>query len=180
MAGLLNASQAPQQAQAASGAILTEIQRGVEEKVSPQIRKSYMALTVTGMKIMFSESTGKRIMQKLQSSKDIVSDVSQGVANILAMVFNDVSQRMPQDQKEQLMAATMPASIMLMAQALDTWEKLTGETVTSELAAQCSSATTKAIMAKFEITPEKARQAVTRGQQPKGQQPPAAQPPAGV
>lgn len=179
MAGLLNASQAPSdQSQSPMPAgdgnvdnqILTKIQDGVEAKVLPAQRKNYMALTVAGMKIMFSEGTGQRVMQKLKSSQDIVSDVSKGVANVLATVFNQVAPSMPPEKQGDLMAVSVPASIMLMCQALDAWEQITGQTVTNEIAAACTNATTKEITAKFNITPEMMKEAVAKGQDPKGQQ----------
>lgn len=180
MAGLLNATQGKQpQGEKMQGAdtpdssILAKIQSGVEGKVQGEIRKHYLALTVAGMKIMFSESTGQRIMQKLKSSENIVSDVSQGVANIIATIFNEVGSKMSPEQQGQLMAAAMPASIVLMCQALDAWQKITGQEVTNELAAECASATSKAMLTKFKITPDQIRDAVAQGQQQGAVQPPA-------
>lgn len=169
------AQSAPQAASTGSSGIsdptLQKIQSGIDAKITPQLKKQYLSITVAGMKVILSPQFSQRIMQKLQSSQNIVADVSAGVANIIATIYNEVGKNMaPQDQQT-FVAAAGPAAVSLMCHILDIAEKSIGTKITPDMAAQCAQATVMAVMQKFGIDQGKMQQAVNAGQQQQGAAP---------
>jgi hypothetical protein len=157
MAGLINAKKI-------SDPILRQIESGIDKKVPPQLRSNYTSIIVASMKIIYSSEASKRIADKLRSSQDVQADVSQGTANIIAMVYNEVSKNMDDKAKVNFINASMPACISLMCQLLDFAEKLGAIEVTKDIAAEVSIATSKEMLKKFGITDEMVDNAVAQGQ----------------
>lgn len=178
MAGIINQAMqaqaspvAPQQGAAQQGVsdpILQKIQSGIDSKVTPQLKKQYLAITVAGMKVILSPQFNQRILQKLKTSQNLIADVSAGVANIIATIYNEVGKNMAPQDKQIFVAASGPASTALMCQLLDIAEKAVGAKVDAGMAAQCAQATVMATMQKFGIDQAKMQQAVAAGQQKQG------------
>lgn len=178
MAGIINQGMQPQASQPAapqggapqgvSDPILQKIQSGIDAKVQPQIKKQYLSIVVAGMKVILSPQFNQRIMQKLKSSQNLVADVSAGVANIVATIYNEVGKNMAPQDKQTFVAASGPASTALMCQVLDIAEKTVGAKVDAGMAAQCAQATAMATLQKFGIDQGKMQQAATAGQQKQG------------
>ena len=182
MAGLMNtptaAPAAPMQTQPATAApvqasansmpsssdpILKQIQDGIDAKVAPNLKRDYLAVIVAGMKIITDPKASARIVQKLRTTQNLPQDVSQGVANIMAVIANSSNGNIN-------VPAAMPASIVLMCQVLDLAEKTAGLQLTPDLAAQCTKATADAVLEKFGATDQKVHAVVqsAQAQQNKG------------
>jgi len=174
MAGLLtqttNDQAAPQQGDAAPTAaniedpILKQIEQGIEQSVPPEMQDTFQAAMVSGMTIMFSKETSNLMTDQLNASGDIVKNVSEGIAGLIVMIYNEGK------LTEQQIPALAMAAVPLMCQALDYAEKANGIDVTPELAAQCTKATTAAVMQKFGISQDQVDQVIATGQQQGGAQ----------
>lgn len=187
MAGLISGAMAPTAAttQAASPApagapplnpILQKVESGIEAKVSPQSKKMYMSIVVASMKLAFDAKTHPLLIKGLQSSPDMVKNVSL----ICAGMIGTVQSESKQDANAFVPAAVL-ASITLMCQILQFAEQAGMLQVTDDLAARCSAATTSAVLAKFGVDKAKVQQAVDSGKaQQAAQQAPGAAQPAGV
>lgn len=167
MAGIINTAQQPA-TQGVSDPILQKIQSGIDAKVTPQLKKQYLSIVVSGMKVILSPQFSQRILQKLKSSQNIASDVSTGIANIIATIYNEVGKNMSPQEKQLFVAASGPASTTLMCQVLDIAEKTIGIKVDSDMAAQCAQSTAIATLQKFGIDQAKMQQAVAVVQQKQG------------
>lgn len=157
MVGLINATKI-------SDPMLRQIERGIDQKVPPQLRKQYLATLVAGMKIIYHSEMNQRITDKIKNTLDLKKDISEGVANIVAMIFNEVSKTMDDTTKSNFVAAAMPAGVSLMCQLLDYSEKITGNQVTKEMTAEVAQATSVTLMRKFGIDEARVKQAIEAGQ----------------
>lgn len=162
MAGLISTPQSaaqqpePQTENKISDPILQKIQKQIEAKVPPDLKKDYLAVVVAGMKVMFSPETSNLLMDRLKASDDVVKNVSSGIADLLALLYQESGQKMS-------VPAAMFAAIVLMCQALDVAEKTMGIQITPDMAAACAEATAKASMAKFGIDDQKVQQTLQKG-----------------
>ncbi len=188
MAGLINSAMTPTapmaQPSAASAPtqgvppirdpILQKIKTDAETHIDPKYKQTYLGIEVAGCNIMFNEKMSKLVLQKLKSNPDISATVSAGVANVIGMVFNHVTEKMAPPQKKQFAESFVPsvgtAAIALMCQVLDLAEQTIGIKITPDIAATCSQATGAAALAKFGINDAKIHQVVTAGQQGQGAQ----------
>lgn len=181
MAGLLNSTEQTQQAmpdvgepeqnvltaseqtsQEGSGneiqdPILRKIEDGIEAKVPPNLKQAYMAVLVSGMKIMFSAETSKFMEQRLQQSGDPVQAVAKGISDMMVMIYLE-------SKKKMNIPAGILASMALTCQALDYAEKAGKIEVTNELAGEAIHASVMATMARFGITQDKINQTVSQAQ----------------
>lgn len=148
--------------------MLKRIERGIDAKVSPQLRKQYLQILVAGMKVIYHSEISKQIADKLKSSMDIKGDVSKGTANIIATIFNEVSRNMRPEQKTSFVAAAMPAGVTLMCQLLDYSEQIAGTKVTEDLIAETSQATSVELLRKFGIDESQVKSAIAAGQKKVG------------
>jgi len=148
--------------------MLKRIERGIDAKVSPALRKQYMSILIAGMKIIYHSAISDQIANKLKTSMDIKGDVSKGVANIIATIFNEVGKKMVPQQKSNFVAASMPAGVTLMCQLLDYSEQIAGTKVTEDLIAETSQATSVELLRKFGIDENQVKQAIAAGQKKVG------------
>lgn len=181
MAGIIN-SVAPQPAATSdSGAqtaiadpILKKTKQSVEAKISPQLRKTFLAIENSGLELLSAGTMPQMVLKKLQSSPDVVGVVSDGVANVIATVFNSITKQMPPQQQQQFGAtflpAAGPASVALMCQVLDIAKEKLGLQITQDLVAKCTQATTQKVLAKFKVNNQQIQQVVEAGRQQGGAQ----------
>lgn len=167
MAGLLNTKAQDTSAKSLTNPVLQKIESGIESQLTPKNKTQYLSFVTAGMNVMFSNQSGQRVLNKLKTSTDIVSDVSQGIANVIAVIFNEASTNINAQQVQELIAGAIPASVTLMTQAFDAYEKLTGQIVSEQMAADATKYTTRAVLAKFKITQDKMKQVITAKQQNK-------------
>jgi len=145
--------------------ILKKTKLGIEGKISPAIKSQFISIENAGLALLSNGNMPKLVMQKIQSSSDLVGTVSDGVANLIATIYNQVAQKMQGNQQfnNQFVAAAPSAGIALMCQVLDMAERALGVKITQDLVAQCSQQTAQKILGKFHITNSQIQQAVAAG-----------------
>jgi hypothetical protein len=93
--------------------------------------------------------------------------VSDGVANMIAMIYNQVSPKIPQQGLPKFnalfVAAAPSAAIALMCQVMDMAEQALHVQINEQLVAQCSQQTAKKVLAKLHIGDQQVQQAVQAG-----------------
>jgi hypothetical protein len=161
------AGKAPK-APALTDPILKQIETGIEAKVPPQLRSMYKSIVVAGMAIMFSAKTHNLMKKRLAASNDIVSNVSTGIANMIAGISNEVIHKLPPGQQQAFLPAAVLASLTLMCQMLNYSEKTGGQTITPQIAEGCVQAVTRAVLQKFGVGQQQIQQAVQQGKQRQG------------
>ena len=152
-------------APALSDPILKQIEAGIEAKVPPQLRSMYKSIVVAGMAVMFSAKTHDLVKKRLASSNDLSSNVSTGIANMIAGLSNEILHKLPPDQKQAFLPAAILASLTLMCQLLNYAEKTGGPTMTPAIVEGCVQATTRAVLQKFGVGQQQIQQAVQQGKQ---------------
>lgn len=150
--------------------LLTKIEQGIEAKIKPENKQAYTRIVIAGMKVMFDEKTHQMMSDQLKSSNDIVKNVAEGIAGLMMLLYKESKEKMP-------MVAAIPASIVLMAKALDFAEKTMSVQITPDMLAKVTQATSEAVLLKFGITPEMVQDAVNKHQSGQGaSMPPPAKP----
>lgn len=147
--------------------ILKQIEQGIEEKIPPEMKDAYLAIVVSGMQIMFSKETSALLDKTLDMPGDMVTNISQGIAKLLGLIYNESKKSAAPGQESKGMDVRMavPAAISLLCQALDYWESARGGKVTPELAAQATKQTAMATLKMFGIGEDKVNQTIAAGQQ---------------
>lgn len=143
--------------------ILKKAKLAIESKISQNIKSQFISIENAGLALLSNGNMPKLVLQKIQSSQDLVGTVSDGVANMIAMVYNQVSPKMQaniQQFNAQFVAAAPSAGISLMCQVLDMAERAVGAKITPQLVAQCSQMTAKKVLAKLHISDQQIQQAV--------------------
>lgn len=190
MAGLLNpnpqASAQPTQSQdgavsqdmqgsseSLNDPILKQIEQGIEEKIPPEMKDKYLAIVVSGMQIMFSKETSALLDKTLDMQGDMVSNLSQGIAKLMVLIYNESKKGSPQGDENSGMDVRMavPAAISLLCQALDYAEHAKGVKVTPEMAAAATKQTMLATLKMFGISSDQISKTIQAGQQGGGAQP---------
>jgi len=97
----------------ASG-MLDQIEKTIETKLPPDLKKDYLAIVVAGRQMMFSEKTHpmmEEYLGKIQGPQDVPKIVGHGIVKLIAVLLKE--------SRGQLSGqASMPASITLMTYAL--------------------------------------------------------------
>ena len=184
MAGIIAAAQAAPAAPAPTAAapagpssnisdpLLNKTKIGIEAKVGAAIKDQFLRIEIAGLALLTHGDMPQMVLQKIKSNPDTVGVISDGVANVVAMVFNQVESKIPQPQRAQFtsgfIAAAPAAGIAIMCQALDMAEQGTQIKVTPDLIAACTKATGDKVLAKLHISPARVQQAVAAGKQAKG------------
>lgn len=158
MAGLLDNTKQQGAGEQIDDPILKQIEQNIEQQVPPELRNGYNSIMLAGMDIMFSKETANLMNQQIESNPDIVQAVSEGIANLMMLIYSESQGKM------EIPAAGL-ASIALMAQALDYWEKAYGGTVTPEIVNEATKATMAKTLEKFGITQDQVQQVIAAGEQ---------------
>lgn len=158
--------------------ILKQIESSIEAKVSPKIKKTYLAIVVSAMKLCFDEKTNPSLIKGLKSSADIPKNVSLICAGMLGTIYKQSGHKNGQE----FVSAAVPASMTLMCQILQFAEQSGMIQLTPQNVSQCAALTSQAVLKKFGIDHGKVQQAVAAGQAKAGGSaaptPPAAPAPA--
>lgn len=138
-------------------------------KIPPQLKEAYLRIVSAGMKVMFSDKTSGMMVQQLKSSPDMVKNLSEGIAGLMAILFKQ-SKNMPQN-------LILPAALELLTHAMDFVAKTKMAQLTPKQIGDATQATVYAVLAKFGITQTQADQMLAQmGQKAQGgAQAPAAQ-----
>jgi hypothetical protein len=118
--------------------------------VPPQLKGAYLRIVKAGMTVMFSDQTSNMMMQQLHSSPDMVKNLSEGIAGLMAILFKQ-SKEMPQQ-------LIVPAALELLTHAIDFVAKTKLANLTPEQVAAATQATVYAVLAKFGIQKAQADQ----------------------
>lgn len=188
MAGLISGATAPTPPAAAPAAganpgsklknpLLQQVEDGIEAKVTPQTKQMYLSIVVATMKLAFDAKTHPRLVQGLKYSPDMTKNISMICAGMIGTVFSESKQK-----PEVFVPGAMLAAMTLMCQILQFAEQSRMIEITPEVVADCTAATTQAVLAKFGIDKAKMKQAVDAGKSKQGAQPApgAAQPVGGM
>ncbi len=166
-----DASAPPQGNQDASAAslndpMLKQIEDGIEQAVPPEMKSMYQSIVVAGMNVMFSKETSNLMDQQLAVSDDVVANVSDGIAKLMMIIYNEAKQ--PADK---FVPAAGLASLTLMCQFLDYAEQAKGVKLDETMIADCTKATTQKVLEKFGIKQDQVNQVIAAGQQGGAAQP---------
>lgn len=182
------ASPMPQAAQGTSTSlsdpILQKIEAGIETKIPPQMKANYLSSVNAGMAAMFGQGNGQKLAQKFKSSQNINADITSGIANVFAVILNQIMSKIPPQQQKQFAQTFLPAllsaSATLTCHALDTAEKVGALKVTPQLAAQAIHDSALACLQKLGVGPSQIKQMASNGKQaqaaPQGAAPQSPQP----
>lgn len=166
MAGILNAVKDP---------LLKRMVVHIESRLTPELRKNYDAVVVSGMKLMFSEQTHQYMAEYLQMIKvpqDVPKMVAHGIIKLLSIIQNQSKQASP-------FPAAGPACMALACMALEFVEKRNKINVDNKIIDETMTLIKEGIFSLYKITPEVLEGLKKRPQGAAGAaQPPTAAPPA--
>jgi len=120
--------------------------------IPPSLKDAYLRIVAAGMKVMFSDKTRGLMQQQLEASPDMVKNLSDGIAGLMAILYKQ-SKGMP----KQLI---IPAALELLAHAIELVTKTKIASLTPEQIGQAIQATVNAVLAKFGMSPEQAQAAL--------------------
>ncbi len=141
--------------------LLAQIEQGIEAKIKPESSGMYHSIVVASMKLAFDATTHASLVKGLQSSPDIIKNVSLVCAGIIGTVFHESKQDI-----NKFLPAAVPAALTLMCQILDYAEQSKLVQLTPDNVAQCSTSTGSAVLRKFGIDKNQVNQAVAAGKNP--------------
>lgn len=141
-----------------SNPLLQQVESGIETKVPPQSKQMYLSIVVATMKLAFDAKTHPLLIKGLKSSPDMVKNISLICAGMVGMVYKESKQK-----PEAFIPGAVLAAMTLMCQILQFAEQSRMIEITPEVVADCTAATTEAVLAKFGIDKSKVKQAVDAG-----------------
>lgn len=130
--------------------LLKRIVQGVEAKLTPDMKRNYDAIVVSGMKLMFSEGTFpemERYLQNIRGPEDVPKIVAHGIVKMLSIIQN-------QSQQAEPFPAAGPACLTLMAQAMEYIEQKAQIDVSKEMVDDTITLIKEGIFSLYKITPE--------------------------
>lgn len=128
--------------------LLERTKKKIEGSVPEQYKKTFNAIVTNGMKLMWSNETHQNMKAYIQSSIQSVEDAPFAVAQGLRGLIRIIHEAKPgkkDDPHDPFYAASYPAALVLMCDALEYVEKVKGISVNEELIAN----TTKAVVAEL-------------------------------
>lgn len=171
MAGILNAVKDP---------LLKRMVVHIESRLTPDLRKNYDAIVVSGMKLMFSDTTHQYMTEYLDLIKgpqDVPKMVAHGIVKLLSIIQN-------QSKRAEPFPAAGPACMSLATMALEFVEKRNKINVDNRMIDDTMTLIKEGIFALYKITPEvleglkkKPNGAAAPAQPTATDTPPTAQPP---
>jgi hypothetical protein len=138
--------------------LLQQVESGIEAKVSPQTKQMYLSIVVATMKLAFDAKTHPLLIKGLKSSPDMTKNIALICAGMIGMVYKESKQK-----PEAFVPGAVLAAMTLMCQILQFAEQSRMIEITPEVVADCTAATTEAVLAKFGIDKGKVKQAVDAG-----------------
>lgn len=170
MAGMINSGKEPVDTEAppaptdskqpddhdgsASG-MLAQIEKNIESKLPPELKKEYLSIVVAGRQMMFSDKTHQFMAdyfsENIHADKDVPNVVAHGIVKLISILFE-------QSKGAMSVPASAPAAITLMSYALkyvdDQWA------VTKEVIDATTTATITGLFALWKVPPEKIQEAI--------------------
>ena len=130
------------------------ILQSADERLRPVIQKVVDA----GLKVMFSPETRELTLRQLKGGADPEA-IGAGAAKLMGVLFNQSKGTIP-------MQAAIPASTILLCEALQFLEDAGVAQVNQDLLAQSMKATGSSILQMFGVTPDKLQGMIGNQQQP--------------
>lgn len=128
--------------------LLDQTKEKIAAGVPEQYKKTFNAIVINGMKMMWSDQTHQNMRQYVQSSiqsaTDIPHAIGQGLRGVIRIIL-DASPAKKDDPNDPFYAASYPAALTLMCDALEYVEKLKKITITNQIIAD----TTKVVTAEL-------------------------------
>lgn len=143
--------------------LLKQAEQEIDANVPQEHRAMYESIVVAGMNVMFSPETADLIEQQLAEGGDLANNVSDGVAKLIMIVFNETGQ-----DPNKFAPASVLAAVVLMCQALDYAEQAHGAQITPEVIGACTKQTQIKVIKSFGITEEQLNQVAAAGMQQQG------------
>jgi hypothetical protein len=126
--------------------ILEKTRAAILDKAQPELRKPIEKTVEAGKKVMYDEKTREMAVKQLSAGSDPES-IGSAVAKLAAILFNQAKGAMP-------MQVLIPASTVLLCEALQFLEDAGSVQVTPDLLAECTMAMTSAVLQAFGATTE--------------------------
>lgn len=143
---------------------LRMIQEQLMQKVPPELHSAVDRIVIAGMKMMFGKETHEKVMAQLEKLGSPSDGVAMGIAGMLTMIAHAAKGPMP-------IPALIPASIILMCQALDFLAKSNKIELTNELIADTTKKLQSYMMQKLGLDANKiAEIQAQQGMPPEGMQ----------
>ena len=154
--------------------LLVKTEQAVKAKVPPAQMKAFEKIVAAGVKVMYSESMHKLILQQFQSDDNPAQAAGEGAAKLMGIMINQSKGTMP-------MEAGLPASDVILLEILDMLEELGKLKIDNKTLDEAAQSKASALMQLFGITPQKLDEMMAKAkpqeqQQPAQEQPKQAQP----
>lgn len=140
--------------------LLKQAETSIEQAVPAEHRTMYESIVVAGMNVMFSPQTTHLMEQQLSMGGDLATNVSDGVAKLIMIVFNESKQ-----DPNAFAPAAVLAAVTLLCQALDYAEQAHDAQVTPEMLAQATKMTQMKVLKSFGVTEDQVNQVAAAGAQ---------------
>lgn len=157
--------------------VIDKARQALLEKVDQRLRPVVEKVVASGKQVMYSEETRQLAVQELKRGTDPESVVA-AVAKLAAVLFNQSKKTIP-------MNVLMPATMLLLFEALDFLEEAGAVQVDGPQLAAYSQAMGSAFLQMLGVTPEKLQELVGKAAPGAAAQPaqagaPAPRQPAGI
>lgn len=136
----------------------------VTAKIDPKFKSSFERIVLAGKKVMYSEQTQDMVKSQLMSHKDPATVAGEGVAKLYMILMHE-------SQNTINVKAAIPASMILLCDALDFMESVGAVKITPQVIASATKICTASVMKVLGVTPEmiaKAKQGMQQGSTPQG------------
>jgi hypothetical protein len=126
-------------------------QVGAKIEVPPEMQEAYERIILAGMKVMYSEETGRMAMDSLQGEGPIEQRLAKGICDLMVLLWQESNQSMP----PQLI---IPAAVELLSDAADFMNESGMEQVDMPQLGEAMRLMVGMILERFGVTPESVQQ----------------------
>lgn len=138
--------------------LLQQTEQQILAKAHPKLIPVIQQVVETGKKFMYDDQTRALMVKQLSASGDPEDVISEGVAKLAGILFNESKKTVP-------MQVLIPASTILLCEALDLLEQAGKVKITPEFLAACTKSLGANVLKLFGITPDKLQSFVDKAQQ---------------
>lgn len=135
---------------------LQKVIAAIRAKVPPALDVPYNQVITAGMKVMLSPATSHLLTDRLAAPGPLYQKVAQIVTQLIALLYKESNRKMS-------LPAAVLASTELMCVALDVAERAQSITLSPDVIAACTHATSMAVLKMFGIGDQQVQRAVAAG-----------------